>query len=160
MDKIPPPPKSLTSYDQNLNENDNKSTQGKGRGSFTYGCNNKLDEELMKLRREMPLCFIDNNQVGLRQLDMSLLSQLNALKQSISEYKKALNVIVNGDEVEHYGDGQFNGQYSSSLVSMDQENDLPGDEDEIDGDDVITSDDEREEDGEEENSERSSESIV
>ncbi|XP_053205008.1 protein FAM89A-like isoform X2 [Panonychus citri] len=151
MDKIPPPPKSLTSYDQNLNENDNKSTQGKGRGSFTYGCNNKLDEELMKLRREM---------VGLRQLDMSLLSQLNALKQSISEYKKALNVIVNGDEVEHYGDGQFNGQYSSSLVSMDQENDLPGDEDEIDGDDVITSDDEREEDGEEENSERSSESIV
>lgn len=89
---------------------------------------------------------------------MSLLSQLNALKQSISEYKKALNIIVNGDDIGNYGDNQFN-SYSSSRLNMDQENDLPDEGDDIDGEDC-TSDDEREEDGEEENSERSSESTV
>ncbi|XP_015788022.1 protein FAM89A [Tetranychus urticae] len=150
MDKIPPPPKSLTSNVNNLEKADDKSLGTfKGKGSFSYGCNNRLDEELMKLRREM---------VGLRQFDMSLLSQLNALKQSISEYKKALNIIVNGDDIGNYGDNQFN-SYSSSRLNMDQENDLPDEGDDIDGEDC-TSDDEREEDGEEENSERSSESTV
>lgn len=54
MDKIPPPPKSLTSNVNSLEKADDKSLGSfKGKGSFSYGCNNRLDEELMKLRREM-----------------------------------------------------------------------------------------------------------
>ncbi|CAG2111029.1 unnamed protein product [Medioppia subpectinata] len=56
--------------------------------SATNMGNNRLDEKLSILRREM---------IGLRQLDMSLLSQLNALQQSIQSYKQILNCDYNTD---------------------------------------------------------------
>jgi len=94
---LPPPPKSLTvSSDlDSLTEqtNANLTLPDQPESKFGYGCNNRLDEQLMKLKREM---------AGLRQLDLSLLSQLNALWQSINEYKSMLNgdeeVEVNGHE--------------------------------------------------------------
>lgn len=102
MDRIPPPPKSLTVSSQLDLEAENarleataNARQSNGgqtsnaQPAFGYGCNNRLDEELFKLRKEM---------AGLRQLDMSLLSQLNALRQSILDYKKILNGgDANGD---------------------------------------------------------------
>ncbi|RWS07533.1 protein FAM89A-like protein [Dinothrombium tinctorium] len=83
MEKLGPPPKSLTIAVSSIEEKPIASGLLSGQMStFGYGCNNRLDEQLMKLRREM---------VGLRQLDMSLLSQLDALRKSILEYKKLLN---------------------------------------------------------------------
>lgn len=45
----------------------------------------KLDEQFNKVRTEM---------IGLRQLDMVILSQLNALQQMINEYKKSVGMLT------------------------------------------------------------------
>ena len=82
---LPPLPKSLIictdqSADGRVDTNDHNS---EGQYNETNMGNNRLDDKLAILRREM---------IGLRQLDMSLLSQLNALQQSIQNYKQILNL--------------------------------------------------------------------
>ncbi|KAI1305227.1 Protein FAM89A [Halotydeus destructor] len=91
MEKLPPPPKSLTVANELAGMTDHKTEEvvsetvsqpKQSQSQFGYGCSNRLDGQLMTLKKEM---------ASLRQLDLSLLSQLNALRQSITEYKSLLN---------------------------------------------------------------------
>ena len=82
---LPPLPKSLTVSTEDSADGpiDSKEDNNEKQNNDTNMGNNRLDEKLAILRREM---------IGLRQLDMSLLSQLNALQQSIQNYKQILNL--------------------------------------------------------------------
>ena len=87
---LPPLPKSLTvpmdePKDCSANGGHNNDIQPNDANIGKNIGNNRLDEKLAILRREM---------IGLRQLDMSLLSQLNALQQSIQNYKQILEMDV------------------------------------------------------------------
>ena len=79
---LPPLPKSLSvSVEEPIEDCLDTNGHNTEESEKNMG-NNRLDEKLAILRREM---------IGLRQLDMSLLSQLNALQQSIQNYKQILN---------------------------------------------------------------------
>lgn len=77
MDPLPPLPKSLI----NPQLADLVSTD------LDISFSDRLDSHLVNLKQEM---------AGLRQLDLSLLSQLNALLQSIQDYRRVM------DETDQY----------------------------------------------------------
>ena len=82
--QVPPLPKSLAinspiGIDQILNQNHQR--RDIQVGQLSVG-NNRIDEKLQKFKQEM---------IGLRQLDLSLLSQLNILNEKITDYKRMLS---------------------------------------------------------------------
>ena len=125
MNDFPPLPKSLIIDDENIESTTRNLNFSTIAHQFGNECNNRLDQQLMKLRKEMVsairlcLLLIQKNhlsfniwldlQASLKQLDLSLLSQLNALRESILEYKKT---IAGFDD-----DGNSNGYQSKSFDS-------------------------------------------
>ena len=82
--QVPPLPKSLAinspiGIDQILNQNHQK--RDIQVDQLSVG-NSRIDEKLQKFKQEM---------IGLRQLDLSLLSQLNILNEKITDYKRMLS---------------------------------------------------------------------
>lgn len=154
MDHLPPLPKSLTvsaenslqeSLSSDAHENGSKGNQNEPH--FNMG-NNRLDEKLQNLRREM---------IGLRQLDMSLLSQLNALHQSIQGYKRMLHLDTTDPQTNntHFNSNTLKSDASkmSPKWNKSHSNEKPDRDDDED-------DDDEEEDEEEEEDEVSEEEEV
>lgn len=124
MECLPPLPKSLTlSAEHSIDEtvrNDNKVNEQNVMNNMG---NNRLDQKLSTLRKEM---------IGLRQLDMSLLSQLNALHHSILNYKTILNIDSNQSIScnDYENCSQFESFYKQNGINCENiDNDVEDDED-------------------------------
>lgn len=108
---LPPLPKSLTvsvdnPTDGSLDSGHSSEVQSSDSNIGKNIGNNRLDEKLAVLRREM---------IGLRQLDMSLLSQLNALQQSIQNYKQILEMDVGFNQSHPMVDNTYENIYENCL---------------------------------------------
>lgn len=84
MAQVPPLPKSLAinspiGIDQIIHQNHQR--RDIQVGQLSVG-NSRIDEKLQNFKQEM---------IGLRQLDLSLLSQLNVLNEKIIDYKRMLS---------------------------------------------------------------------
>ncbi len=145
MEELPPLPKSLTiSAEHSIEETVKNDQQFKEQNS-NIG-NNRLDEKLSILRKEM---------IGLRQLDMSLLSQLNALQQSIQNYKRILSIDSQQNLSHDYeNSNQLDAIYNQNSLNHNHNQDEPEEEEEEEEDIENSSElsDEREESTESSNS--------
>jgi len=131
MDRLPPLPKSLTvSLEQQLAEE--REQTDKYRYEATTGVRSRsateseelecqqqrtdadnesswrLDEKMRQLRREM---------TELRRMDLSLLSQLNALRDNIVSYKRTFNIDNNVNEYDDNCDYQNYVPYMSNTAA-------------------------------------------
>jgi hypothetical protein len=138
MEELPPLPKSLTiSAEHSIEETVKNDQQFKEQNS-NIG-NNRLDEKLSILRKEM---------IGLRQLDMSLLSQLNALQESIQNYKRILSIDCQQNH-NYENCNQLDPIYNQNCINHNEEQ---PEEEEEDIDNSSELSDEREESTESSNS--------
>jgi hypothetical protein len=145
MEELPPLPKSLTISAEHSIEETVKNDQKFKEQNVNIG-NNRLDEKLSILRKEM---------IGLRQLDMSLLSQLNALQQSIQNYKRILSIDSQQNLSHDYeNSNQLDAIYNQNSLNHNHNQDEPEEEEEEEEDIENSSElsDEREESTESSNS--------